>query len=305
MLDDPETFRCVLDNLQLGVYLVDRQRQILFWNQGAEAITGYLRHEVVGRFCHDNLLQHCSHQGCALCTTDCPLAQTLHEGKPRALQLYLRHKAGHRLPVHLRVVPIRNQRGGVVGAAGTFEEQEIHPEPEFRQGSLALHGCLDPVSGIPNHAFTRFRLQESIDTYKLYGLEFGILRLDIQDWPHLIETHGREAAHHMLETVAHTVQHVLSGSGFVGRWAESGVLAMIPNCSTVELVQHRQEIQQVAASSSIQWWDEHLSATIASGAAMVQNGDDIDSLVARAQDNLRAQSRSSPGLEEIPGTPGS
>ena len=47
-LENPEIFRAVLDNLPTAVYLVDRNGKILFWNQGAEHITGHMRHEVIG-----------------------------------------------------------------------------------------------------------------------------------------------------------------------------------------------------------------------------------------------------------------
>jgi hypothetical protein len=38
-LQDPTIFRTVLDSLQTGVYLIGRDRKILFWNDGAERIT--------------------------------------------------------------------------------------------------------------------------------------------------------------------------------------------------------------------------------------------------------------------------
>ncbi len=35
-----DLYRTVLENLPTGVYVVDRERRILFWNDGAEQITG-------------------------------------------------------------------------------------------------------------------------------------------------------------------------------------------------------------------------------------------------------------------------
>lgn len=53
---DPEIYRTILDNLKTGVYTVDRNRRIRFWNEGAEQITGYLRQDVVGRFLREHFL---------------------------------------------------------------------------------------------------------------------------------------------------------------------------------------------------------------------------------------------------------
>ena len=54
----PDVFREVLEELQVGVYFTDLQRRIVFWNSGAERISGYLRQEVLGRNCRDNILVH-------------------------------------------------------------------------------------------------------------------------------------------------------------------------------------------------------------------------------------------------------
>ena len=55
-LDDPEIYRSVLEHLGTGVYIVDRNRRVRFWNAGAEQITGFLRRDVVGRFLREHLL---------------------------------------------------------------------------------------------------------------------------------------------------------------------------------------------------------------------------------------------------------
>jgi len=55
-LDNPEVFPSILETLPTRVYLVDRNRKILFWNGGAENVTGYLRQDVVGHFLREHLL---------------------------------------------------------------------------------------------------------------------------------------------------------------------------------------------------------------------------------------------------------
>jgi chemotaxis protein MotA len=50
---DPEIYRIVLERMQTGLYMVDCDQRIRFWNEGAEKITGYFRQDVVGHFCRD------------------------------------------------------------------------------------------------------------------------------------------------------------------------------------------------------------------------------------------------------------
>ena len=42
-------FKNIVDNIYEGVYFVDLERRITYWNRGAERITGYSAAEVVGR----------------------------------------------------------------------------------------------------------------------------------------------------------------------------------------------------------------------------------------------------------------
>ncbi len=52
----PEVWRTVLEQLPTGVYLLDSDQKIVFWNAGAERITGRLSQDVVGRLTRDQLV---------------------------------------------------------------------------------------------------------------------------------------------------------------------------------------------------------------------------------------------------------
>src|SRR5215470_6023015 len=99
-----EAYRAILESLPTGVYLVDRDRRIVFWNDGCERITGYLRHEVIGRCC-GQLLMHCDTRIDLMCGSVCPLSATMFDGRPRESHVFLRHRNGQRVPVLVRAVP--------------------------------------------------------------------------------------------------------------------------------------------------------------------------------------------------------
>src|SRR5947209_15078725 len=105
-LDDTEVLRAVIDSLDTGVFLVDLNRRILLWNRTAEKISGYLRHEVIGRFCHDNILEHCDESLSTLCGSACSLDCAMKDGARKEGEVYLRHKKGHRVPVNIRTTEL-------------------------------------------------------------------------------------------------------------------------------------------------------------------------------------------------------
>ena len=55
---DEGFYKGLLDHMSDGVYFVDRDRRILYWNESAFRLTGYKSEELLGRFWHDDILCH-------------------------------------------------------------------------------------------------------------------------------------------------------------------------------------------------------------------------------------------------------
>ncbi len=137
-------FRILLNQLSDGVFSVDRDRTILYWNRGAERLTGCLAKEMIGKKCSDNLLDHIDGQGVNLCEGKCPMLQTLSDGREREAELYLKHRAGHRVPVLVRVMAIRDSQDRITGAVQIFRDNS--PKIISRNGSRSWK---KPPSSIP------------------------------------------------------------------------------------------------------------------------------------------------------------
>ena len=120
----------VLDSLYDGVYIVDKDRRILFWNRGAEKITGYSADEVVGRRCSANILNHIDADGTLLCRRACPLLRAIQTGKEIEAKVYPLHKDGRRFPTLTHVAPIRDERGKIIAGIEIF--RDITLEEDFR-----------------------------------------------------------------------------------------------------------------------------------------------------------------------------
>ena len=104
----------ILDSLPDGVYVTDTDRRILFWNREAERMTGWMRSEVVGHRCHENILCHKDKDGHLLCGHEhCPLHRAMVTGTqsdvPRLI--FAKTKDGTRIPVEVTVAPIWSSEG--------------------------------------------------------------------------------------------------------------------------------------------------------------------------------------------------
>jgi diguanylate cyclase (GGDEF)-like protein/PAS domain S-box-containing protein len=285
-LQDPEIFRTVLDTLQTGVSVTDRNGRILFWNQGAERLTGHKRHEVVGRSCRDNILQQCNGQGCVACGATCPISGTLQEGKAQEAKMQLRHKEGHPVHVLMRVAPLRDPHGSVIGIVESFDEQDFATERDRNRHTLAEHGCIDETTCIPNHEFTQFHLRKNLSGFATYHLPFGVIVIQVDRLTHFRAAYGPPASDAILRVVAQTMKNAFRPSDFVGRWADDQFLAILINCGDHGVEKTFERIRKIVTCAGLRWWSDELTVTTSVGYASVQADDTMELLLLRAQASL-------------------
>ena len=285
----PEMFRTVLDSLLTGVCVLDRQGKILLWNQGAERITGHRQHEVVGRFHRENILAHCDLHGCADCGASCPLL-TMHDGKPRALRIRLRHREGHPVPVLMHVAAVRDEHGAIIAVAESFDPQRFATDKDRMQHNLAAYGCMDETTDLPNSGFTSFHLRENLASFSEYRLPFGILCIQVDHLENFRAAYGRRAGDAILRVVGQTMRGTLRPSDFLGRWADDQFLAILMNCGPYGVEKAFARIRRVVACAGLRWWGDELTVTTSVGFAVVQPADTIDSLLQRAFNSIDKKS---------------
>ncbi len=178
-MQQDDFYRKILDGLYDGVYLVDPDRKITYWNKGAERITGYSAAVAVGHSCADKLLMHVDDAGTVLCETGCPVAHTLHDGLYREADVFLHHADGHRVPVSVRVVPILDESGKITGAVETFSDNSQKIAALERASTLQKLALLDPLTQAGNRRFTETELTSCYDEYKRSEIPFGVIFLDM------------------------------------------------------------------------------------------------------------------------------
>ncbi|MGO9270144.1 MAG: diguanylate cyclase domain-containing protein [Terriglobia bacterium] len=285
-LEDPELFRAVLDSLQTGVYIVDADRRIVFWNDGAERISGFLRQDVVGRLCRDNILVHCDENHSVLCGDACPLTATMLDGKLRSVEVYLHHKEGYRVPVKVWAIPVRDQEGRIVGAAESFEMRAVAANADHRRNRVAGDERREETTGLADRDLLVARIHERLTTFAERLVPFSILRIQVRHWDQWKARHGHLAAKAMLSVIGQTLCNTLRPVDMVGHWKEGGFLAVIAYCGA-DVLEHVSELlNKIVKCAEIDWWGDRLSVTGVLGGASVEPGDDIESILQRAEQSL-------------------
>jgi PAS domain S-box-containing protein len=122
----------ILNSLSEGAYIVTPDREVIFWNKGAEAITGYSAAEICGLKCRDNRLNHYDMEGNLLCENgECPAVVAFRKGEHINSKIYVVHKSGQRVPVATNISPITDKNGNLIAIIEIFTD--ISKEEELRQ----------------------------------------------------------------------------------------------------------------------------------------------------------------------------
>jgi len=287
---DESFYRNVLDNLMDGVYFVDTDRRITYWNRGAERITGYYRQEVMGRPCHDNILNHVDTTGECLCQGKCPLAFSLEDGKTRKTDLFLQNKSGERVPVSIKIAPIWED-GRIVGAVESFSDSSAKLAALERVEKLMEENLTDPLTKVGNRRYTEMTLHNRFDEIKRYNWNFGLLFLDIDHFKRVNDNFGHAAGDIALRAVAENLSRNLRSSDFVGRWGgEEFVILLVNVNNQEELIEAADRFRRLIASSKVPYQGRQISVSVSIGATISREDDDFDSILNRA-DRLLYQAK--------------
>jgi diguanylate cyclase (GGDEF)-like protein/PAS domain S-box-containing protein len=285
MTNSDDFYRELLDNLYDGVYFVDRERTITYWSKGAERITGYAAAEVIGRNCSDNLLVHIDEEARSLCHGRCPLAESLRDGCLHKKDVYLLHKDGHRVPILVRVAPIRGPEGNITGAVEIFTDSAGRGEMAQRLAEFEKMAYLDTLTELMNRRYTEIALASRHEEMERYGWPFGVIFLDIDDFKKINDRYGHDVGDDVLKMVARTVAHSARSFDVVGRWGGEEFIAVVANVDRDELVHMAKRFRSLVEQSRLHG-EEPVKVTISLGAAHARAGESVAGLLKRADRHM-------------------
>ena len=292
MPDENNFYKNIIDNLYDGVYFVDRDRMITYWNNGAERITGYSAGHTIGRSCRDNLLNHVTANGVPLCQDHCPLAAVMQDGREREAEVYLHHADGHRVPVIVRGTALRDEAGNIIGAVESFSNNSNLIGTRRKLRDLRYAAMTDPLTGIGNRRLLEGRLSATIAEFQSSARLAGLLFMDVDRFKRFNDTYGHNIGDRVLRMVAQTARLALRATDTLGRWGSEEFIAILHDVTHENAVRMvAEKVRALVEYSTLDVDGEiTLSVTLSIGGTLIRPEDTFDSFVDRA-DQLMYRSK--------------
>jgi diguanylate cyclase (GGDEF)-like protein/PAS domain S-box-containing protein len=289
-MDQNSQYKEILDNVFDGVYMVDRERRITFWNKGAERITGFKTVGVVGKKCADNILNHINEQGVCLCLEGCPLEATIMDGQPRQAEVFLHHAQGHRVPIVLHAEAIKDETGKILGAVETFTDNTALFTIERRANRLQGLVDQDALTKVGSRLYITNILETSLMEVHALHAKIGILFLDIDHFKKINDEFGHENGDKVLKMTANSIRKSLRAGDTIGRWGGEEFIAIINDADEKILKSVAEKLRIMILNSLLMINDQIVQVTVSVGATLLKNEDLPETAVKRA-DELMYQSK--------------
>jgi diguanylate cyclase (GGDEF)-like protein/PAS domain S-box-containing protein len=270
-----------------GVYVVDKKRKIIFWNEGSERITGYSSNEVINSFCYHNILQHVDETGKKLCLDGCPLQKTLDSGIINEARVYLKHKDGYRIPIMVKTLPIYDDKQNIVAAIEVFTDERFQKQIYHENQELKDKLRIDPLTQIANRHFFDFQLSKKMDEAKVFSNAFGVLMIDIDHFKLVNDTYGHLVGDEILKIVAQSLSSNIEKTDIVSRWGGEEFIVLVDVSSHDDLLKMAERLRNVVATSSYQFENgKTIQVTVSIGGTIAKSTDNVKTLIAKADENM-------------------
>ncbi|MBI5055239.1 MAG: GAF domain-containing protein [Nitrospirae bacterium] len=116
-----KTYRKILDNMTDGVYLVDLDQKIQYWNRTAEILTGLSADEVIGKTVNEAGIRYEDEKGKLLQNFEYPVALCFQEKRVVSKNFFIQTKDNGRIPLEESASPLYH-RGKITSVISVIKD---------------------------------------------------------------------------------------------------------------------------------------------------------------------------------------
>jgi diguanylate cyclase (GGDEF)-like protein len=261
-LDDNSLYELIVNRLNVGIFTVSRQMQILQWNRFMELHTGRPAHEVLGQ----NLFE---------CFPELPKSWLEHKlnsvfilknfafvsWKQRPYVFAFRHNR----PVTGGIdsmrqdgtfFPVKDAAGEVHAVCVTLydatdvalsqrEIEQTNQKLQVAMGDLERLSNQDALTGIYNRRHLERTLELEISRVKRYGGDLALILFDLDHFKRVNDTYGHRAGDAVLCAVAERVSRSIRDIDVFARYGGEEFCVALPATTAAGAMQLAERVRQV------------------------------------------------------------
>ncbi len=228
-LKDPTFATTLLETFSDGVFVVDTDQRILYWNRAATGLTGFTQEEVLGSQLGE-FIDHVDGTGESLSGLLNPLRLVLDNGRSQNFQLHTLHKAGYALPVNATIDPIFENET-LLGAVEIFREAKYIDSLEKAHRRIQELSISDELTGVSNRSHLFLLAEQEIRRESRTKEPLSAVIFDIVGFSAINAEHGHAEGDRVLQETARLLADNMRMTDRIGRLESDHFLSMLADCS--------------------------------------------------------------------------
>jgi len=188
---EQQKFQTVVESLGEGITIKDLDFRIRYQNRAMTEMLG----DRTGQACYAVFGYI---EPCAECPTLLALKDGVAHSSSRTYQVN-----GRSMHIESTASLLRDSRGTVTGTVEILRDisERIKNEQTIREMAF-----MDPLTGLANRRLFEDRLEQAIAKSRRYGMRFGLLTLDLDNFKEINDTYGHETGDRVLREAADRIR---------------------------------------------------------------------------------------------------
>lgn len=283
-------YNAVFRSSPYSIITVDPDGVIIAANPAAEHLLWYREEEMIGRrsldLIHDatELEKHAKELSVETNENIAPgFAALIHKASRGIIEeiewRYIR-KDGSPVAVGLTIAPLRGEDERIIGYLGFAQDITDRKRAEEYIRYLAYH---DEVTGLPNRALLKDRLEVAIRRARRFGHKVGVLLVDLDNFKRINDSLGHHIGDEVLSKTARRLKEAVRSTDTVARMGGDEFVAIISDAGTAEDVAKVAEQILDSFREPMVVGSHRLKITPSVGVCLSpDDGDEADALIMRA-----------------------
>lgn len=221
-----ERYRTLLEEMDEAYYEVDLRGNFTFVNDALCRLLGYSREEAIGLNYRAYTPQEDWENVYRAYNSVYRTGTSL-----RWYPMTQLTKDGRRRYVENSVLPLRNEKGEIIGFRGISRDVTERKMLEQKLSEMATH---DPLTGLPNRVLLDDRLNVGLAQAQRNGSRLAVMMLDLDWFKRVNDSYGHGVGDELLKLVAQRLASNLRKSDTVGRMGGDEFVLLLPQIGGVD-----------------------------------------------------------------------
>jgi len=210
----------IYNNIGEGIFVTDKDRNIISVNEAFTALTGFTLQDVYGKNVH--FLQSKKSN----LKTDDELSCVTGRANSWQGEIWRRHKTKTDFPSWTTVSEVRDSSGEIAHYVHVFMDITHFKKTQDHLGFLAYH---DQLTKLPNRLLLKDRINHSLQNALREGSQAAVLFLDLDRFKGINDTYGHAVGDGLLKEVAKRIKNLVRKEDTVSRYAGDEFVVFMEN----------------------------------------------------------------------------